>query len=258
MRSDWKYPELWPSQATRLAWCPSNGVTWNTLTDYSGTGNVGAMLGMDPATDWVPNSVAGGRLGLDFDGVDDRVEAVPSATFTAMSVATVSGWVYPRQTANFYYRFGFASSAFDDYRLSFRELNSSLSSYKCKDGGGTTRSFTGPSLTVNKWSHVSLVADTLLFSAYVNGALVGSVAKAAGLSLSNAGFSIARQYGTNDSVASLIADDLSVVSVVRSFDEISLLASRRGIAYETVRRRSYRAASAAGGNRRRRVLIGAG
>ena len=52
------------------AWCPSLGVTGNTLRDISGRNNHGTLTNMDPATDWV---VSGGQYALDFDGINDTV-----------------------------------------------------------------------------------------------------------------------------------------------------------------------------------------
>ena len=49
---------------------------------------------MDPPTDWVIN---GGKMALDFDGVNDYVKVQPSSTFatTGGTNWTLSAWVYP-------------------------------------------------------------------------------------------------------------------------------------------------------------------
>jgi len=57
------------------AWIPSrddagNGTT--TLNDLVGSSN-GTLTNMDPSTDWVADTSAGGIRALDFDGVDDFV-----------------------------------------------------------------------------------------------------------------------------------------------------------------------------------------
>jgi hypothetical protein len=59
------------------AWIPSrddagNGTT--TLTDLVGSNN-GTLTNMDPATDWVVDTDAGGVRALDFDGLNDVVIA---------------------------------------------------------------------------------------------------------------------------------------------------------------------------------------
>jgi hypothetical protein len=69
------------------AWIPSldtvgNGTT--TLTDLVGSNN-GTLTQMDPATDWVADTNAGGVRALDFDGSNDRVIMGPPAITQQMS-----------------------------------------------------------------------------------------------------------------------------------------------------------------------------
>ena len=77
-------------------WCPSrdtlgNGTT--TLTDLVGSSN-GTLTNMDPATDWVSDTDAGGIRALDFDGSDDFVSLgnTTSLTSTAFSVSFWMRW----------------------------------------------------------------------------------------------------------------------------------------------------------------------
>ncbi len=71
------------------AWCPSLGVTGNTLRDISGNNRHGTLTNMDVATDWV---VSDGQYALDFDGVDDYVVAGSLPDFP--NDFTLSGWGY--------------------------------------------------------------------------------------------------------------------------------------------------------------------
>jgi hypothetical protein len=68
-------------------WIPSldnsgNGTT--TLTDLVGSNN-GTLTGMDPATDWVSDTGAGGVRALDFDGSNDVVIMGPPAITQQMA-----------------------------------------------------------------------------------------------------------------------------------------------------------------------------
>ena len=52
------------------AWCPSLGANGTRLLDVSGRNNHGVLTNMDANSDYIPS---GGKLALDFDGVNDRV-----------------------------------------------------------------------------------------------------------------------------------------------------------------------------------------
>jgi hypothetical protein len=78
-------------------WCPSrddagNGTT--TLTDLVGSKN-GTLTNMDPATDWVSDTNAGGIRALDFDSVDDSVRTSATTLFST-SQLSLSAWVFRR------------------------------------------------------------------------------------------------------------------------------------------------------------------
>ena len=85
-----------PLKGSTVASCPAdptNGLIghWKldesagtTAADSSGNGNDGTLTNMDPATDWFPT---GGQVNgaLDFDGVDDRVNAGDIAPWMAQA-----------------------------------------------------------------------------------------------------------------------------------------------------------------------------
>lgn len=79
------------------AWCPSLGASGYRLIDRSGYGNHGTLTNMDSGTDWVPS---GGKLALDFDGVDDNVRI--SKNLLENNSQTVTAWIYPRAFTNAY------------------------------------------------------------------------------------------------------------------------------------------------------------
>jgi len=78
------YPQLWKGCVG--AWCPSLGVTGNTLFDHSGFGNHGTLTN-GPMWD-----VSEGRYANGFDGVNDWIDLgnllIGSADFT------VTVWIF--------------------------------------------------------------------------------------------------------------------------------------------------------------------
>ena len=85
---DSEYPHLW--EGVSLALAPCLGVQGSRLQDFSGRGNVGTLVNMDPAEDWL---VDGGQYALDFDGVNDRVLVPNSSAFDIPKDITISFWV---------------------------------------------------------------------------------------------------------------------------------------------------------------------
>jgi hypothetical protein len=76
-------------------WCPSRDTAGNgtaTLTDLVGSNN-GTLTLMDPATDWVVDTDAGGVRALDFDGSNDRVAFGAGALVSTLVAFSVSAWV---------------------------------------------------------------------------------------------------------------------------------------------------------------------
>jgi len=69
-------------------WCPSIDATGGILLDRSGRNNHGTLTNMDPANDWVVN---GGKGALDFDGSNDYVSTLQTASVGSRFSAF--GWV---------------------------------------------------------------------------------------------------------------------------------------------------------------------
>lgn len=94
-----------PSGANPIAaWIPSldtagNGTT--TLTDLVGS-NPGTLTNMDPSTDWVADTDAGGVSSLDFDGSNDYVSiAHDSVLNPGSNPFSISCWVKPPNSNQF-------------------------------------------------------------------------------------------------------------------------------------------------------------
>jgi len=81
------------------AWIPSRDTSGNgtaTITDLIAS-NSGTLTNMDPATDWVPDTDAGGVRALDFDGSNDLVNCgVLSGSIT--NEFSISFWIKPRSS----------------------------------------------------------------------------------------------------------------------------------------------------------------
>ena len=77
------------------AWCPSLGASGFRLIDRSGYGNHGVLTNMDPGTDWV---ASGGKLALDFDGVNDYVATALSCS--NRSNLDISAWIFKSSTSH--------------------------------------------------------------------------------------------------------------------------------------------------------------
>ncbi len=233
------YPELW--RGCVGAWAPCLGPSGLTLRDWSGRGNHGAMTNMDAAGDWVPS---GGRYALDFDGTNDRIAYAYSAAHETTSGAgwSVGGWANPRSvtagTHTLINRNRAGSSA-RDYILYTGDAarwsiqNSDTVNFPTLNAGVAT---------ANVWQHVfatcSVSGAAVL---YVNGISVGTTTLRTNITSSpqllNVGATVeaVTQYFFNGQL-----DDIRVYNRPLSGNEVRLLATRRGIAYELAPRRRSR------------------
>jgi hypothetical protein len=77
------FPELW--RGCVGAWNPGLGPSGLTLRDWSGRGNHGTLTNMPAADGWKPSQ---GRYALDFDGVDDHaiINPIPFASNPEFSI----------------------------------------------------------------------------------------------------------------------------------------------------------------------------
>ena len=253
-----KHRNLW--RGCVGAWAPCLGPSGTTLRDNSGRGNHGTLTSMDPATDW---SVSGGAYSLDFDGVNDHVLVQDASVYTIGSGGfTVSAWVVLQNTTFtggvISKRTGFASE--DEWNIVYRGDGAETNMGGDKAFAFRINSTSGvagyriPGVVTSQWYHVLATSTSAGFATlYVNG-VAGSVT---GTRAPSADTASTLKIGAMNAASGLWngkIDDLMIHNRVLSFSEISLLAKRRGIAYETIQRRSRKAAAATG-NRRRRLLL---
>ena len=233
-----KYPSLWDGCVG--AWAPSLGATGLTLRDESVYGNHGTLTNMDAASDWV---VSGGKVALDFDGVDDVVVCEAPSKVTTNRL-TVSCWVLPsvltRGDLVTCWNNGSINSQFN----LLYGLTSGKAIFYISDGTGYNSGDSSTAMEVNKWYHIVGTYDGASVSVGVNGFIETSAAASVTLptaNLTNIRFGNNLQ-GDGDFTGQL--DDIRVYNRVLTPSEIKLLATRRGIAYESKRRLAVRSGAA--------------
>ncbi len=86
------------------AYCPSRDTAGNGTTTLTGlvAGNNGTLTNMDPSTDWVDDTSAGGTKALDFDGSNDYVTVPHNSVLNPGSSAfSISCWIKPPNSNQF-------------------------------------------------------------------------------------------------------------------------------------------------------------
>jgi hypothetical protein len=198
---------------------------------------------MDAGTDWVASQ---GRYALDFDGVNDRV--VTSVVLS--SAFTVSVWFNRRTNGQFNERIIWGNSANGNTYIADVALSSIIVQ---SDTVNTVKTFNTQAISNNRWYHLAVTrTDANSVSVFLDGlkSSSGSQSITGSFTLNQLGFYHIFAAFSWDGVL----DDISVCSHCKTENEIRLLASRRGIAYEQAPRR--RSSSAVQFNRRRRLLLG--
>lgn len=234
------YPELW--RGCVGAWNPGLGPTGLTLRDWSGFGRHGTLTNMVAGDDWL---VRQGRYALDFDGTNDYL-SMPCAPIgannytvsvffqqvtgaTSLDIAAPSN---PITTSTTGYNFP---------RIAIRELNIQIS----RDARGAyTASATGD----NAWHHLALVRRSGSVEIYLDGRQLalstsGTDFDQSGYSFSGSVFFVARinlTFLPLDFYTAGRVDDFRVYLAALSPNEIRLLATRPGIAYELAPRKRSR------------------
>jgi hypothetical protein len=245
-------------------WVPSLGASGYRLIDRSGYGNHGTLTNMDPGTDWVPS---GGKLALDFDGVNDRVSANASSGVQNPSNGLFSAWIRPtsigsqqnivstwRYNVQSGWQFVIAPSGV----IGVLFVNASASDYY---GAVSTAT-----VAANKWSHVAAMATDGTASGvriFINGVESSKTTETSGSanpgSLNSKDMWIGfRQDGLTGTPFLGMIDDVRVYNRALTSSEIQLLyTGGRGVGLMPERIKHRRKTSAAATNRRRRILIGA-
>lgn len=230
------YPSLW--RGCVGAWNPGLGPTGSTLRDWSGRGNNGTLTN---GPTWITSQ---GKYALMLDGTDDRVAAPALATSSNM---TLSIWHYLTSTS-------------DEMLLNATPTNSMWNLFYIGSAltlrGGTVSpqlAYT-PSGILSRWTHVAATLSGTTGTLFIDGSQVasGSIA-AVGASPTGTDIGAYSDFGSGYFATGNL-DDARIYTRTLNANEIRLLSSRRGIAYELAPRR--RSSSAVQFNRRRRLLLG--
>lgn len=241
--TDLLYPSL--SRGLLAAYCPSKQKRPSyTLIDQSPGNRHGKLTNMDPPTDWLTYGKPG--MGLDFNGINNRVEFSPGLSWPNNSNAgvTVSHWVYIRNAdkTNQGASFGFGAAA------SIIRMHCPYAEVVYWDAGNTSTGRVSFSMTgyYDRWVHVCGTSSTSFQGLYFDGKLVASQNSGAALTAVDSGTLYLGSAGTGVFHHKGGLDDLLIYTRPLSQDDVKLLSMRRGIAYETRRStataRSYVAA----------------
>jgi hypothetical protein len=224
-------------------WVPSAGATALTLVDRSPCRRNGALVNMDPASDWV---ISGGKGALDFDNSNDQV-SIPSIASIRSGPFTVSLWYYPFSVSGINQIF---AQWLSNGIIAFR--NGTSLAWQI-----TNRVTTGAVFTANAWHHIVCFrqADGTL-RAMVNGVLDSGSIPAANQSSTEPFILGGPVSGAGTGAGNCQMDDIVIFGDCITFGEAREIYRRgRGAGLVEERRRPIR--SAVTTNRRRRLLTGA-
>jgi hypothetical protein len=232
-----RYPDLW--RGCVGAWAPCLGPTGLRLQDNTGRGNHGTLTNMDPATDWVPSN---GKIALDFDGTDDQV-SIPANT-PAMTEISISLWVNVRTMINSTAPRLLTRNDVSSFAVLCVQSAITLEFYV----NGVTLGTTVASIVNLGWNHIGATYSSgVSKKLYLNSVLVASATQTATIAATALPIVLGNRASGGRPLNGQL-DDVRIYNRALSPSEIALLATRRGIAYETVPRRSYKGAAGGGGS----------
>lgn len=263
------YPELW--RGCVGAWAPCLGPTGLTLRDWSGRQSHAAITTAGLTTAW---AISQGRWGYNFNGNDAFASVTRSSRFNSTSIRTISAWI---NVTSFDGAFGFNDIIGCDVIGGTREWNLACytSNGNSNDGGFGFTIFRDASNTISTqtaseilatstWYHIAWTHDGSLTYAgmrlFANG-IERATANVSGGTLGTPSVStttplqIGRRFGNGgfDLNFNGFIDDVIIYDRQLSANEIAILATRRGIAYELYRPTYYTPQISA---RRRKLLTG--
>jgi hypothetical protein len=192
---------------------------------------------MDAGTDWVASQ---GRYALDLDGSDDIVQCTANAANNITTSLSVSAWVYVRTTA-----FQAVISKWGGFASQWKLMTSLLTNgipYFDVSSTGNNDIYRNMDsvLPLNSWQHLCGVYNSVrqTLDIYHNGRLAnGSLVGTVPTSLVTSTQPI--RFGADNQASNILfrflnglVDDSMFFNRAMQPNEIRLLASRRGIAYE--------------------------
>lgn len=250
-RSELRYPGLWRQCVG--AWTPCLGPTGLMLRDWSGYKNHGTLTNMDPPTDWV---LSGSGYALNFDGTNDTISTASRGVSAAPR--TVCAWFRTSRSLSSGQYMGIVGFGSNSTGAAFffgfgNDPQFGATGFGVSQFGDAVGS-TGYNNGI--WNHGCVVNVGTLWSVYVNGVFVTSKTMTTNSGSNNTvtigSWTLATALGSSANFDGDI-DDVRIYSRAVTEQEIRLLSRRRGIAYETFRRR--RSVQVIASSRRRRLLL---
>lgn len=221
---------------------------------------------MDPGTDWVPS---GGKLALDFDGVNDYVDTGSNIGCNGANYRTISHWFKrsTNSTSHFLGCWGGSNAGGD--RFGFYLLAQTL--YVVAEGSGagnTGYASWNANSNFYEWTHLLLQYDgsqpsfLTRMTLAVNGTFVpllsptGTVPTSLGTGLGN--FFIGYNQNATQPYTTGQVDDVRLYRRPLTAQEVRLLyTGGRGVGLMPERIKHRRKTTASATNRRRRLICGA-
>jgi hypothetical protein len=272
IKTDLRYPQLWKN--CFFAAAPLLGPTGSTLQDQSGYSHNGTMAAtMDASTGWEPS---GGKYAAKFDGTDDYFDSVGSVSdFSFIQntlLFTVSWWQKMSSLTVRMGPLGNCISGSDKGILILNEYGAGVGTnclrvavYKGTGGGvnGVITKRTADNTLTTGWQHLAVSGTGTDLVIYINGISVSLTTEFAFLSLSSGDSTRVLNIGRNNHSSNLLTmngfiDDIRIYNTAIPVGSVKALALRRGIAYETAQRRSYKATAAPAATANNLMLLGVG
>ena len=238
-------PNLWNGCVG--AWCQSIDNSRSVLvTDFSKLRNNGTLTNMDPGTDWV---ASGNKVVLDFDGSDDYVQMgtdLPDTTNWA-----ISAWC----------RWNGAGTNFSCVAVA-KFGSSTGMGIACINPGKYSMLY-GNNITASTGQYVSASGELVHIVAMYDGTNktlwangIQQTGGPADTGYGLTGTTIGRGFSSNRYAGQI--SDVRMYTRTLNASEIILLATRQGIANETIRNRRGKAGGAPAVNRKNNLFVGCG
>jgi hypothetical protein len=242
------FPGLW--RGCVVAWNPGLGPSGLTLRDWSPYKNHGTLTAATPANAWTTIT---GKHTFRSDGLDARVLAANSQSLAIAKDLTVAFWLYPLSS-------GSNAELIQKMGAGEVRINSSWEAYRNASqaiwfrlNGTENNLISNVICPANKWTHVVCRKIGATLSMFFNAVPVGTLGGQPDITISTGSLTLAA-YPDGSFPINAHFDDIRIYNRGITENEIRLLASRRGIAYQMAPRR--RSSSAVQFNRRRRLLLG--
>lgn len=224
------FPKLWKGCVG--AWNMGLGPTGTTLRDHSGRRIHGTLTSMDANSDWV---VVDGMYALDFDETDDYVTCPDNAALKIADRITNCAWVRMRSLPGAGANHSIINKGTVWSDGGHTILISTTGYVIIGFQGLSTASLTDntTAIAIDTWTHIANRYDGSEITIWVNGKQVKSVSSTGSVTTNSSALWIGReQFSGGRWTFDGQIDDVRIYNRALSPNEIKLLSSRRGIAYE--------------------------